>query len=93
MRKNMKALEEKLIEKILASLNDEAIAARSYGLALEAAKQGDLDTCRKMCKRAIKHTREDRLKHAAQGLYNVSMDPVALNSMLSFISRDDLGND
>lgn len=92
-KKDIEAMEKELIEKVLKGIENEVKANHCYKQALAAARKKDAETCKRLCKQAISYTREDHLKRAATGLYNVASDPVKLDSMIAFISRDDLGND
>lgn len=82
----VKAMEAKIIKRILEETDRELKASYYYNEALAAAKDLDTSKVKEMCTKCLEYTTDQLMITAARGLLKVSNNPEALKGMTDFLS-------
>lgn len=82
----VKAMEAKIIKRILEETANEANASYYYNEALAAARALDTVKVKEMCTKCLEYTTDQRMITAARGLLKVSDNPEGLKCMVDFLA-------
>lgn len=82
----VKAMEARIIKRILEETANEANASYYYNEALVAAKELDSERVKEMCQKCLAYTTDQRMVTAANGLLKVSDNPEGLKCMADFLA-------
>lgn len=82
----VKAMEARIIKRILEETDRELKASYYYNEALAAAKALDSEKVKEMCAKCLEYTTDQRMITAANGLLKVSDNPEALKGMADFLA-------